>query len=774
MAWVTENNESGTETDIYLYHEGATQRITNDAYLDIAPKVNSNGELAWLTISGPEPGVNFFDGIDIMHLGDYTSDDLALGPENLYMDLNNGGHVVWNSQGDIFLFDGTDSLRLTNTPDIFETRPSINTAGDIVWESADLAQTDSHIEFFDSSGSEPITQLDTDDTVFDRNPKLADNGDVVWVAGSDPANPSIIVYDASASPPPPPDDGGGDPEPPPVHPPNAVELQEAEPVVSNNDIPPPIEPSPEPSTHGLLWSMQTDGTLAQFNPGTDGFNKNIPTVVLVHGWTPDNINDDGTLKESFPEWVSLTVQNPNGTADMLGKRTDINVLAWNWLDISSTSYEGLPKAIDPNTHRLWPGNDVLSQGRELTQSLRDTFGDNYKQPIQFIGHSLGGGVATFAGASLDRFGGGDQYTVDQITLFDVPEVDQLKILPGFNRNSEVPPLYLDYMLDTAAYQQGIWIDNYPTIFGWEYESDKTAEAVGDIVNFDILGNPRFNSRDVALLEISGLLSEFFSGEPSQDRELAAFLATYKHGYPIDWYFGVNDTSKGTLASTGEPNKELGAYLSKVLNRSQSDHDIDTVFRQAIGTENTYVAPDPNFQPYTLVPLDTPITWGFHREKVELGLVDRWVRKGDVYFLNGTFHMATTSPVFLFREYDFPTDSRFLTFDFWLENPSPEDEFLFLVDNDPLFRFRGDSFNNNWNDFLNSGPVDVSEYAGTHQWLTFLYDSEEKGHRAQIANINLYRFEENASAVPEPSTLLLLGVGMIGTIIFRSRSKSVFS
>jgi hypothetical protein len=107
------------------------------------------------------------------------------------------------------------------------------------------------------------------------------------------------------------------------------------------------------------------------------------------------------------------------------------------------------------------------------------------------------------------------------------------------------------------------------------------------------------------------------------------------------------------------------------------------------------------------------------EKVELGAVDAWVRKGDVYFLNGSYHMTSASPVFLFRQYDFPTDSRFLTFDFWLENPSPEDEFLSLVDNDPLFKFRGDSFNNDWDDFLNSGPSDVSEFAGTNQWLTFL-------------------------------------------------------
>lgn len=543
------------------------------------------------------------------------------------------------------------------------------------------------------------------------------------------------------TPPPPPDNGGGDTEPPPQeHPQGSVELQDAEAIVSVNDIPHPINGAPS-----ALWSMQTDGTLAQFNPGTDGFNPNNPTVVLVHGWAPDNINDDGTLKESFPEWASLTVQNPDGTAQMLGKRTDdINVLAWDWMEVASTT-GSLPQKRD--TRGLpWPGFEVSNQGVAMAKSLRETLGE-YDKPIQFIGHSLGGGVSTFGGVILDRYG----YNVDQITIFDAPEVG--RITAGNTIDIDFTTLYLEALLQNAVNRRDIWIDNYPTLVGRSYNIEEINNEKGDLVNFEILGDPGNN------------------------------LHEKWHEYPMSWYFGIADNfppaEEGTLYKgfpfPGFPNSDVGAYWSKALNPVQSDQAIDMI-RKELGSSSVYEARDPGSQPYTLMPRDVQDDQTeTHVVKVDLGEnTDAWLKKGDVYFLNGVYHLATASPVFLFREYSFLSDSEYMSFDFLLENPALEDDLLFFVGTDPLFRFQGSSFPEDWDDFLNSGPINVSEYAGTNQWLTFLYNSDEAGHRAQIANINLYRFEENtnSSVVPEPSTLLMLGMGMGTLFRFRNRRKRI--
>lgn len=535
------------------------------------------------------------------------------------------------------------------------------------------------------------------------------------------------------TPPPPPDDGGGDTEPPPQeHPQGSVELQDAEPIVSVNDI--PVFPKETPSFEGL-WSLQNEHGDIHFAPGISGFNADKPTVVLVHGWQPSNRDSTGrVLNASLPDWVNQIVEDPNtGMTQLLGNRTDdINVLAWDWMEVASTT-GNLPQKRDTPSGLPWPGFDVSNQGVAMAKSLRETLGE-YDKPIQFIGHSLGGGVSTFGGVILDRYG----YNVDQITLFDAPE------LGGWRA------LHLDSLLNNAAQKRQIWIDNYPTSLGKDYFLEEGNLGNGDITNFEILSKIFLDVDD-------------------------------PHGYALDWYFGIDQDrnsqhEEGTLDKiSGFPSKDLGAYLSKVLNPVQSDQEINEI-RQALGKNDTYVAHDSDSYPYTLVPSDAQNEQTTtHTVKVDIGEnTNQWFKKGDVYFLNGTYHLPTASPVFLFREYSFLSDSEYMSFDFLLENPAPEDDLLFFVGTDPLFRFQGSSFPEDWDDFLNSGPINVSEYAGTNQWLTFLYNSEEAGHQAQIGNINLYRFEENtnSSVVPEPSTLLMLGMGMGTLFRFRNRRKKI--
>lgn len=148
----------------------------------------------------------------------------------------------------------------------------------------------------------------------------------------------------------------------------------------------------------------------------------------------------------------------------------------------------------------------------------------------------------------------------------------------------------------------------------------------------------------------------------------------------------NAIEKGTLSkSNGMPISDVGAAWSKVLNPAPriQGQSIDTV-RRELGQNDPFLVKENSLQDpsvYTLLPWDasTRPTSG-HTAKVDIGaVVDYWLKKGDVYFLDGYYHMATASPVFLFREYSFPTDSQSLSFDFLLENPLPEDELWFLSD-----------------------------------------------------------------------------------------------
>lgn len=692
-----------------------------------------------------------------------------------------GSHGILGANSLVFGNDGTLYAGGSNTRGLYTINPNtasssligdtgFNMSGDLAFHneklygasynpnSSDSLATDYLLEINASTGAGTLIGSIGPTSVFGL--ASADNGILYGVAGTDILSidtatglgTSVFNYNGSGlgnvwgatskiSSPSPPDDGGGDTDPPPQeHPTGSVEPREGEPIVSKNNRPTEIEPPP---LHGL-WSMQEQGGKTVLLPGTAGFDASKPTVVLVHGWEPNNVKEDGTdalINSSLPSWIRDTVENPiTGT---LNYRKDINVLAWNWMDISSTTYgfpdpPFAPQGQDPITKKPWPGNLVWKEGRLMARALETTFAEsgtvlgkiNGQPPIHLIGHSNGGGVVSFGGYLLDGYG----YDVDQITLFDAPDGEQPYSLTE---------LKLDGWIEKNALGRGIWIDNYPTSFGKNYFLDVDVESGGDIVNIDTKG----------LFSISPL----------------------NHGYPFNWYFGVDDKmfnaiEKGTLSkSNGMPISDVGAAWSKVLNPAPriQGQSIDTV-RRELGQNDPFLVKENSLQDpsvYTLLPWDasTRPTSG-HTAKVDIGaVVDYWLKKGDVYFLDGYYHMATASPVFLFREYSFPTDSQSLSFDFLLENPLPEDELWFFVGLDPLFGFDGGSFPENWDGFLSSPPINVSEYAGTNQWLTFLYNSEETGHRAQIGNINLYRFEENtdSSVVPEPSTAILFILGMLG-------------
>ncbi|MEI6705050.1 MAG: hypothetical protein WCL71_16180 [Deltaproteobacteria bacterium] len=88
------------------------------------------------------------------------------------------------------------------------------------------------------------------------------------------------------------------------------------------------------------------------------------TIVLTHGWK----------NNSAVEWVTSMAATLNSFYG--GK---VNILAWDWESDANISSSNPVRSVDR----------APAQGTALAQTLMNTLGPNYSQPIHFLGHSLG-------------------------------------------------------------------------------------------------------------------------------------------------------------------------------------------------------------------------------------------------------------------------------------------------------------------------------------------------------------------------------------------------
>lgn len=176
----------------------------------------------------------------------------------------------------------------------------------------------------------------------------------------------------------------------------------------------PSEPQPAPPA--LLAASQTlsneqtaqptvptSTQLRILGPATT-VDPNKMTIVMTHGWN-----------SSSDDW-------PTDMAAALGSlySAKANILAWDW--------RGNAAQLSPATAAA----RTVSEGTALGAALMDTLGANYKQPIHFMGHSLGTLVNCAAADYIhgDRRPRGDarpasqayEFTNTHMTLFDEAEL----------------------------------------------------------------------------------------------------------------------------------------------------------------------------------------------------------------------------------------------------------------------------------------------------------------------------------------------------------------
>ena len=283
------------------------------------------------------------------------------------------------------------------------------------------------------------------------------------------------------------------------------------------------------------------GSSGEFTPVSGPLDPAKPSVVLVHGW---NYTNSATLNDGSG-WLWQATHSDSPGPGRLGVRSDLNVVAWNWLEEAKTG--PYPGGV--------PDQKVQSEGRALKDALAANLGPTYQQPIHLIGHSLGGAVATYAALLLRQSG----FNVDQVTLFDAPELEtQLEIAVG--RIICIRPLHLDRPL-TRLIRLGVWVDSYASVFG------KTYRYPG------IMNVALERALKPTLRELS---------RATQRRGLRVLLPFVSakiddHFYAPAWYFGwppsgqhrgdpsgTLDVDSGYPFVLGVPVERVGAVWSEVL------------------------------------------------------------------------------------------------------------------------------------------------------------------------------------------------------------------
>ena len=217
--------------------------------------------------------------------------------------------------------------------------------------------------------------------------------------------------------------------------------------------PPP--PSQLMAYHGGIFTAN----LASVDP-------NQMTIVLTHGWIP--------LKPV--PLLNLPIFTPNGVEDwpttmaaqLHAQDATANIVAWNWED-TAKSWVTDPKQA---------GSQTPGEGFKLGMALFSALGQNYSQPIHFIGHSFGTLVNAYAANYLQGANFANEAASStpwpaanmQMTLFDEAEVGADK---NFTLNSQDLAALADAnanLLTASSYyhplpKQFAWADNYVSAVG---------------------------------------------------------------------------------------------------------------------------------------------------------------------------------------------------------------------------------------------------------------------------------------------------------------------
>lgn len=234
-----------------------------------------------------------------------------------------------------------------------------------------------------------------------------------------------------------------------------------------------------------------------------GFDPSKPTVVVTHGWQDSGFFDKTVYTGGFSNIdFSRKMYDAVKFRENKPDPEDYNVIMVSWEDAFTDAF-GTAQAsavLEPL---------AKAAGLKLATDLDVLFGDGYKEPIHFIGHSLGSVLNNRAVETLTR----RNYTIDQVTVLDAPLIGTTVNRTDFKAlTSNKAVTYVDNyygafspVLQNSAF--GLKIKGTEEDGGYFYDTDHTGvwERYSQTVNGAPLADGGFLYS--AALEDQGLFSQ---------------------------------------------------------------------------------------------------------------------------------------------------------------------------------------------------------------------------------------------------------------------------
>jgi pimeloyl-ACP methyl ester carboxylesterase len=449
------------------------------------------------------------------------------------------------------------------------------------------------------------------------------------------------------------------------------------------------------------WSTDLD---SQFDPGK-------PTLVLIHGWQPGNLEENGNLVHSdITEYWSNVTTALATRVNAEGQTGDINLLGWNWMPLAST------REIDPliKTTVTVPAFAVYNEALLLANKLKSLAPQG---TIQLYGHSLGAKLAAVTGVAAQA--GDDAIAIDHVVMVDGPELNTSDYdLQGIVMTV---PVHLENEIPQLM-QKNTYAEAYVSAFSFCYSE----LGIGNL-NIDMQSN-------------TGVFQfvEQIVGS---------------HRLPIVWYFGGTIESIGTYtgtidAATGNVSSSMGAAWSKVLNRTATTPDIEAARTKMLeGTNDDIAQKGMNYgiidrvkNPYDLLETNTLQAQRVLTETAIPFTLDgsvEWTRSGDVAFDNSESPQAVltaSSAGYLMGKMTVPSGNVVLNFTLTIDNPDPTDKFTIFFDNQLILTLDAGACRKGSS--LAIGPVELTPFEQKTGTLTFCYTSASTGKIARLSDMKV--------------------------------------
>ena len=540
-------------------------------------------------------------------------------------------------------------------------------------------------------------------------------------------------------------------------------------VLSTLPPPPEIVATTEPPQDTLLPKpvVVTSDQLKVFQNGQFVANGNVfkerMTIVLTHGWINPLFATPAT--GGIHDWPSRLAA---ALANALGDQ--VNIVAWDW---GTVAYSPLP-----------PESATPAQGVGLGTALWNSLGGDYKQPVHFIGHSLGTLVNAYAADYLHGTPRGQMSVAPNawdsarthMSLFDEAEIARVadkEVVFGFVKGLWITKS-LAGALVVAAEELSEWKSPIPLASRWV---DNYISAAG-----------LYQDQAVNICLQKGISINHGN-----------FIAA--HGYPQTWYeqsvarpeasdLGFRQsfemqTKDATLTPVFPPMEKYPNGIAYHQRESASDELVleilpetryEEIFVPAIGVTVKYFVGQAvqtvrttgtvliTFVERQVVKAQDAATRLIDKadQVIDLGvdsalnlvLETKQLVTGGRVVLHGPDGSVTNEPAYVWLPVAVPADATALAFDFTVTGDPKEDAIAFGINGTNQFSLQGKFLTAG--ETATSSPIDMAPYAGTTNEFFFgVVGGTSTNCTITVEGLRFYTFAAPALSITNAAGVTLL-------------------